>query len=197
MDATWYVEHRGAWTPRVPCDDPRGFAARAARLADRGERGEVADAPHHPSALDPWASRLRREGGTGELVLVEQETGEPVARRDLLVPARDARTHYRVLSPGLATVAAGTASVGRGGRHFEAAARPAAGGRRRELLVRRGPTRATAQPDRARATFSASNRDRIASSGVAAGAASSHPYAAHTARSRSACSIASQVGRSL
>jgi hypothetical protein len=42
--------------------------------------GEIADAPRHRSALDPWASRLRHEGGTEELVLVEKGTEELVAR---------------------------------------------------------------------------------------------------------------------
>jgi hypothetical protein len=42
VDATWYVEHRNLTTRRTPCDDPRRFAARAERLAELGERGEVA-----------------------------------------------------------------------------------------------------------------------------------------------------------
>jgi hypothetical protein len=38
--------------------------------------------------------------------------------------------------------------------------------------------------------WSESNRARMASSGVALGSASSHPYASHTARSRSPCNLA-------
>jgi hypothetical protein len=41
MDTTWVVEHRNVKTRRTPCDDPRQFAARVARLARLGERGEV------------------------------------------------------------------------------------------------------------------------------------------------------------
>ena len=49
----------------------------------------------------------------------------------------------------------------------------------------------------ARFPFRASNRAKIASSGVAPGSASSHPYAAHTARSSAACRLASHAGRAL
>src|SRR4051812_22122902 len=65
--------------------------------------GEIADAPHHRSALDPWASRLRHEGGTGELVLVEKGTDLLVARQDLETPPRG-RTRHRPLNPAIALV---------------------------------------------------------------------------------------------
>jgi hypothetical protein len=45
--------------------------------------GEIEGEPPHPTALDAWASHLRREGGTGQLVLVDAETGEDLARQDL------------------------------------------------------------------------------------------------------------------
>jgi hypothetical protein len=41
MDTTWVVEHRNVKTRRTPCDDPRQFAERVARLTRLGERGEV------------------------------------------------------------------------------------------------------------------------------------------------------------
>ncbi|MER3438347.1 MAG: hypothetical protein C4346_12615, partial [Chloroflexota bacterium] len=39
--------------------------------------------PPHPTALDAWASYVRRRGGTGQLVLVDAETGEDLACQDL------------------------------------------------------------------------------------------------------------------
>ncbi|HEY8447357.1 MAG TPA: hypothetical protein VIL01_09630 [Thermomicrobiales bacterium] len=55
--------------------------------------GEIEGEPAHPSALDPWASRLRREGGTGQLILVDAETGEELARQDL-----ERRASWRIRS---------------------------------------------------------------------------------------------------
>ena len=43
--------------------------------------GQVADLPRHSATLDPWLSHLLREGAQGELYLVDEETGEVVARR--------------------------------------------------------------------------------------------------------------------
>jgi hypothetical protein len=68
--------------------------------------GEIADAPHHRSALDPWASRLRREGGTGQLVLVDKGTEELVACQDLETPPRwHGHTNQRPLNPAIALIA--------------------------------------------------------------------------------------------
>jgi hypothetical protein len=69
--------------------------------------GELADAVPHRSALDPWASQLRRQGGTGELVLIDKGTQELVARQDLTTPPSwRGRTRRRDLSPVIATVMA-------------------------------------------------------------------------------------------
>jgi hypothetical protein len=69
--------------------------------------GEIIDAVPHRSALDPWASQLRREGGTGELVLIDKGTDELVARQDLTTPPSwRGRTRLRDLSPVIATVMA-------------------------------------------------------------------------------------------
>jgi hypothetical protein len=69
--------------------------------------GEIVDAVPHRSALDVWASRLRREGGTGELVLIDKGTDELVARQDLTTPPSwRGRTRRRDLSPVIATVMA-------------------------------------------------------------------------------------------
>jgi hypothetical protein len=45
--------------------------------------GEIEGEPPHPTALDAWASYVRRRGGTGQLVLVDAETGEDLACQDL------------------------------------------------------------------------------------------------------------------
>jgi hypothetical protein len=59
----------------------------------------------HVSALDPWASRLRQAGGTGELRLVNRGTGELVARHDLEAPPRwRGGTRPRTLNHALTTV---------------------------------------------------------------------------------------------
>jgi hypothetical protein len=50
--------------------------------------GDLSGVVPHVSLLDPWASRLRREGGTGELRLVHKGTGQLVARQDLEEPPR-------------------------------------------------------------------------------------------------------------
>jgi hypothetical protein len=69
--------------------------------------GEVTCTVPHRSVLDPWASRLRREGGTGELVMIDKGTEELVAYQDLAaVPRWQGRTRMRDLSPVIATVAA-------------------------------------------------------------------------------------------
>jgi hypothetical protein len=45
--------------------------------------GHVPDAfPHHDS-LTPFVSRLLREGATGEVILIDDESGQVVARRRL------------------------------------------------------------------------------------------------------------------
>jgi hypothetical protein len=66
---------------------------------------------HRPTvfALDPWASRLRHTGATGELVLVDKGTGELVARIDLSAPPRfHAATRQRAPLAPAVTVASRT-----------------------------------------------------------------------------------------
>jgi hypothetical protein len=57
--------------------------------------GRVSDVTAHPASLVPFASRLVREGATGELVLVDETTGLDVARQDLRHGPRRAPGHGR------------------------------------------------------------------------------------------------------
>lgn len=87
--------------------EPRRYRVEHRDGDDTRPLGEIADAVPHRSALDPWASRLRREGGTGELVLIDKGTDELVARQDLTTPLdRHRRTRLRDLSPVIATLTA-------------------------------------------------------------------------------------------
>jgi hypothetical protein len=87
--------------------EPRRYRVEHRDGDDTRPLGEIADAVPHRSALDPWASQLRREGGTGELVLIDKGTDELVARQDLTTPPTwRGRTRHRDLSPVIATVMA-------------------------------------------------------------------------------------------
>ena len=58
---------------------------------DKGETqelGRVSDILPHPTSLAPWVSRLLMEGRTGEVVLIEEETEQVVARHSLRRPSR-------------------------------------------------------------------------------------------------------------
>jgi hypothetical protein len=67
--STYRVEHRAG-----------GVATVVAHTSDVHARQEE---------LSQLAARLMRQGATGELVLVDEETGDDVARRALLPPPGD------------------------------------------------------------------------------------------------------------
>src|SRR6266508_4831855 len=95
-------------------DESRTERDRAFRVEHRvGDEttllGDVDGVVPHVSLLDPWASRLRHTGGTGELRLVHRGTGELIARQDLDAPPRwRGGTRPRELNRALTTVEART-----------------------------------------------------------------------------------------
>jgi hypothetical protein len=81
------------------------------RIEHRDEKetrplGEISERRPTVFLLDPWVSRLRHKGATGELVLVDKGTGELVARVDLAAPPRfHAATRQRAPLAPAVTVA--------------------------------------------------------------------------------------------
>jgi hypothetical protein len=58
--------------------------------------GELAESPYPSSALDPWAPRLHRDDGSGDLLLFNKGTDKLVLRQDMGDPAfRRGRTRSR------------------------------------------------------------------------------------------------------
>ena len=88
-------------------DRERGFRVEH-RVGDETRLlGDLDGVVPHVSLLDPWASRLRHGGGTGELRLVHRGTGELIARQDLDAPPRwRGGTRTRELNRALTTVEA-------------------------------------------------------------------------------------------